>query len=207
MINFLIISYIIVLGTNDPQVKPEITAREMKPQYETITLGGGCFWCTEAVFEKIRGIESVISGYSGGITINPSYRDVCTGNTGHAEVIQVQFDPSVIKLDEILDVFFKTHDPTSLNRQGADIGSQYRSVIFYHNPVQKTIADEKIKKLNSSGIFSKPIVTLLEPLTVFYQAEDYHQDYFENHPDAAYCKSVISPKVNKLEINFSFMLK
>jgi len=207
MIKYLIINFIIIYGFINHQPGKKLILKEMSTQYETITLGGGCFWCTEAIFEKVKGVQSVISGYSGGFTKNPSYREVCSGNTGHAEVVQIQFDPEVIDLNEILDIFFKTHDPTSLDRQGADTGTQYRSVIFYHNPVQKVAAEEKIEELYFSGTFKNPIVTRVETLTVFYKAEDYHQDYFANNPDAAYCIYVIDPKMDKLRKNFSLMLK
>lgn len=174
---------------------------------ETATLGGGCFWCTEAVFEEIEGVESVISGYSGGDVVNPSYREVTSGRTGHAEVIQFDFNPDIISFEEILEVFFKTHDPTTLNRQGADVGPQYRSVIYYHNEEQRKTAVNVIEKLNNSGEFENKIVTELTPFANFYIAEDYHQDYFRKNPNQAYCSYVIRPKVDKLKKNFAGKLK
>lgn len=185
----------------------EFSLKNIDGVSETITLGGGCFWCTEAIFEKLDGVVSVISGYSGGFIKNPSYREVCTGSTGHAEVVQIKFDPSVVSLNEILEVFFKTHDPTTVDRQGADTGSQYRSVIFYNSYEQKRIIENKIRNLESSGLFSKPIVTRVELFTTFYPAEEYHQDYFFKNPNAAYCRIVINPKIIKLEKDFNKMLK
>ena len=180
---------------------------KIQSDYQIATLGGGCFWCIEAVFEEVKGIVSVVSGYSGGVTKNPSYHEVCTGTTGHAEVVQIKFDPAIINYKEILDIFFHTHDPTSLNKQGADIGTQYRSVIFYHNMKQQAIAEEIIKELNATRVYSKPIVTQLEKFTAFYLAEEYHQEYFKKNPDAAYCNFVVKPKVDKLKKDYSEMLK
>ena len=174
---------------------------------EIATLGGGCFWCTEAIFEEIEGVYDVISGYSGGSVISPSYREVTTGRTGHAEVIQIRFNPSVISYKEILDVFFKTHDPTTLNRQGADVGTQYRSVIFYHSENQRKDALEKISSLEKAGIFKDPVVTSVEAYENFYVAEDYHQDYFKNNPDQGYCAYVIKPKLSKFRKDYSSKLK
>ena len=160
------------------------------------TLGAGCFWCVEAVFERLEGVKSVVAGYAGGKTDNPTYEDVCSGRTGHAEVAQVTFDPRVITYGEILDVFWTAHDPTTLNRQGADVGDQYRSVIFFHDADQKTAAEKSL--LNAGREFSSPIVTAIEPLTKFFEAEEYHQDYFRNNPRAPYCMFVIKPKLEKL---------
>ena len=174
---------------------------------EVATLGGGCFWCLEAVFERLRGVERVESGYTGGTTPNPTYKQVCTGNTAHAEVVQVTFDPSIITYREILDVFFALHDPTTLNRQGGDVGTQYRSAVFYHSPEQKRAAEECIKELNAAGIWPQPLVTEVVPLTVFYKAEDYHQGYFRQNPGQGYCQAVISPKVAKLRQKFAAKLK
>jgi len=174
---------------------------------DTITLGGGCFWCVEAVITKLKGVESVVSGYSGGKIKNPTYREVCSGLTGHAEVVQIVYDPTVIPLERLLEIFFKSHDPTTLNRQGADIGIQYRSVIFYHSNEQKDVSKRLIDELNKSGIWSEPIVTELVPYDAFYIAEDYHQDYFENNPFQPYCQVVINPKIKKLEKFFSDYLK
>jgi peptide-methionine (S)-S-oxide reductase len=189
--------------------------QEIKPTYcmiesqniEIATLGSGCFWCTEAVFEGLKGIVSAESGYSGGYIKNPSYREVCNGATGHAEVVQIRFDPSLISYEEILEVFFHTHDPTTLNQQGADVGTQYRSVIFYHNPSQKEIAEKVIHDLTKSNAFNKPIVTQISPFTAFYKAEDYHQDYFAKNPEASYCSFVIRPKIDKFRKNYSDKLK
>jgi len=174
---------------------------------ETITLGAGCFWCVEAIYSRVNGVISVTSGYSGGHVENPSYQDVCTGETGHAEVIQVVYDPTVIHLAKILEIYFKTHDPTTLNRQGADIGPQYRSVIFYATTEQERVAQEVKELLNRSGIWSDPIVTTIEPLKNFYRAESYHQDYFEHNTEQPYCTMVINPKVEKFEKVFKEYLR
>jgi len=164
---------------------------------EVTTLGGGCFWCTEAVFSQLKGLEKIEPGYSGGNMENPSYEQVSTGKTGHAEVAQITFDPDVISFKEILQIFFSTHDPTSLNRQGVDIGTQYRSVIFYHDDEQKAIAEQVIKELSEDGAFDTPIVTQVEPLKAFYKAEDYHREYYKRHPEQPYCRVVIAPKIEK----------
>lgn len=174
---------------------------------EVTTLGGGCFWCLEAVFVELQGVEKVESGYSGGTVPDPSYEQVCTGNTGHAEVAQITFDPDVISFREILQVFFATHDPTTLNRQGADVGTQYRSVIFYHDEDQKKIAQEMIEELNSANIWPNPIVTEVEPLENYYKAEDYHQDYYKYNSQQPYCQAVITPKLAKFRKNFAEKLK
>jgi peptide-methionine (S)-S-oxide reductase len=176
-------------------------------QLETATLGGGCFWCLEAVFEQLRGVERVESGYAGGTVPNPTYRQVCNGNTGHAEVAQVTYDPAVVSYRDILDVFFATHDPTTLNRQGADVGTQYRSVIFYHTPQQKEQAEKRIAELNAAGIWDAPIVTQVTPLPAFYKAEDYHQEYFRQNPGQPYCQVVVAPKVAKFRKQFADKLK
>jgi peptide-methionine (S)-S-oxide reductase len=167
------------------------------PTQETTTLAGGCFWCLEAVFKDLRGVEHVVSGYAGGDSQDPTYQQVCAGITGHAEVVQVTFDPGVVKFREILEVFFTIHDPTTLNRQGADVGTQYRSAVFYNSPEQKSNAEELITELNAAKIFDAPIVTQLEPLKEFYKAENYHQDYFENNSSQPYCQMVVAPKVAK----------
>jgi peptide-methionine (S)-S-oxide reductase len=179
----------------------------MKTQREIATLGGGCFWCLEAVFEQLRGVEKVESGYSGGAAPEPTYKEVCTGRTGHAEVVQVTFDPNTVSFREILDVFFGTHDPTTLNRQGADVGTQYRSVIFYHTPEQKQIAEQRIAELNEAKIWGVPIVTQVAPFETFYRGEDYHQQYFRNNPRQPYCQGVVSPKVAKFRKQFAGKLK
>ena len=164
---------------------------------ELATLGGGCFWCLEAVFELVRGVSKVVSGYAGGSVPDPSYEEVCTGTTGHAEVVQITFDPAQVSYRELLDIFLTTHDPTTLNRQGADAGTQYRSAIFYHSPAQKEIAEEAIKAMSAAGIWRNPIVTEIAALDVFYPAENYHQGYFRSHPGQSYCRAVIEPKVAK----------
>ncbi|QEC45296.1 peptide-methionine (S)-S-oxide reductase MsrA [Pseudobacter ginsenosidimutans] len=166
---------------------------------DTATLGTGCFWCTEAVFQQLKGVLKVTSGYSGGNEVNPTYKDVSTGTTGHAEVIQVVYDPAEITFDELLEVFWQTHDPTTLNRQGNDVGPQYRSAIFYHNAEQKAKAEKYKKELGESGAFEKPIVTEISPYTAFYKAEDYHQDYYNNNGSQPYCYYVIRPKLEKFQ--------
>jgi peptide-methionine (S)-S-oxide reductase len=179
----------------------------MQAHRETATLGGGCFWCLEAVFEQLKGVARVESGYAGGHVCDPSYEDVCTGMTGHAEVVQVTFDPAVVAYRDILDVFFATHDPTTLNRQGPDFGTQYRSAIFYHSPAQKEIAEKAIVELNAATIWERPIVTEVAPLETFYPAEEYHQGYFRGHPGQGYCQAVISPKVAKFRKRFADNLR
>lgn len=174
---------------------------------EVATLGGGCFWCTEAVFTELKGVLKVESGYAGGTTPNPSYEQVCGGRTGHAEVVQVTFDPRVISYKELLQVFFTVHDPTTLNRQGADVGTQYRSVIFYHDETQKKVAEDVIKETNATEMWENPLVTELVPYTSFYKAEDYHQDYYKNNPLQGYCMVVIRPKVAKFRKKYQDMLK
>ena len=165
---------------------------------ELATLGGGCFWCLEAVFEQTEGITNVVSGYAGGNTENPSYEEVCGGGTGHAEVVQITFDPETISFSEILDLFWDAHDPTTVNRQGADVGSQYRSIILYHDEDQRKAALKSKNDLEKTGIFSNPVVTEIKPLDTFYPAEDYHQDYYVNNKGAPYCVMVIRPKLKKL---------
>ena len=179
----------------------------MAENREVATLAGGCFWCLEAVFEQLKGVETVESGYAGGATESPSYRDVCGGDTGHAEVVQVTFDPTVISYSDILDVFFATHDPTTLNRQGNDVGTQYRSAIFFHTPEQKQAAEAKIAELTSEGLFPRPIITNTVALERFYKAEDYHQGYFRTNPAQPYCQYVISPKMAKFRRKFAHKLK
>lgn len=169
--------------------------------------GGGCFWCTEAVFDELRGVHSVVSGYAGGSVKNPTYEQVCSGGTGHAEVIMIEFDPSQTSFHDLLTVFFATHDPTTLNRQGNDAGTQYRSAVLYANDEQKKEAQAFIKELDETKTFRNPIVTTLEPLTEFYAAEDYHQKYFANNPHQPYCQYTIPPKLNKLHKQFTALLK
>ena len=174
---------------------------------EKATFGAGCFWCVEAVFQRIRGVESVASGYTGRKVEKPTYKQICTGNTGHAEVIQISFNPEQISYKELLEVFWSSHDPTTLNRQGNDSGTQYRSVIYYHDENQKQIAEESMKQANQSGEFSDPIVTELSPLETFYPAEDYHQEYFANNANQPYCAAVVAPKVAKFRQKFVSRLK
>lgn len=174
----------------------------MSAEREVATLGGGCYWCLDAVYRQLRGVEQVVSGFSGGAKPNPSYREVCTGRTGHAEVVQITFDPSVISYRDLLDVFFTIHDPTTVDRQGGDIGPQYRSVIFYDSPEQERTAREAIATVEAEKIWDDPIVTQLEPLRAFYPAEEYHQDYFANNPRQPYCQAVIAPKVAKFRKKF-----
>ncbi|HJR06739.1 MAG TPA: peptide-methionine (S)-S-oxide reductase MsrA [Pyrinomonadaceae bacterium] len=179
----------------------------MEQREELATLAGGCFWCLEAVFADLRGVARVVSGYAGGDVPNPTYKAVCTGTTGHAEVVQVAFDPNVVSFKELLEVFFTIHDPTTLNRQGGDIGTQYRSAIFYHSPEQKETATQMIEQINSAHIWDAPVVTQIEPLTVFYPAEDYHQDYYQNNASQPYCRAVIAPKVSKFRKQYLEKLK
>jgi peptide-methionine (S)-S-oxide reductase len=179
----------------------------MNNNLQTATLAGGCFWCLEAVYDEIKGVHSVESGYAGGHMDNPTYRAVCNGDTGHAEVVQVHYDPNVISYRDLLNVFFAIHDPTTLNRQGADVGTQYRSAIFYHNDEQKKIAEELIKELNAQQIWDRPIVTQVEKLDKFYMAEEYHQEYFANNPYQPYCMAVVAPKVSKFRKHFLELLK
>jgi peptide-methionine (S)-S-oxide reductase len=195
---YLLISILFTLIIND---------MNSQNNFDTITLGSGCFWCSEAVFSQLKGVETVTSGYSGGETKNPTYREVCSGNTGHAEVVQVVYNPEEVSLEKILEVFFKTHDPTMLNRQGMDVGTQYRSIILYHNAVQKQTAEFIIEKLNLAGIWNNPIVTAVEAFTRFYKAEAAHQDYYSNNPNAGYCQFVINPKIEKLKKVFAEILK
>ncbi len=171
------------------------------------TFGAGCFWCVEAVFEELKGVVDAEAGYSGGTIKNPGYREVCTGRTGHAEVARIYFDPAIISFEQLVTVFFHSHDPTTLNRQGADVGTQYRSVIFYHNEEQKAIAERVKAETDASGLWDNPIVTVIEPLTNYYKAEDYHQQYFENNPNQGYCSYVIAPKVQKMRKEFKDWLK
>ncbi|MBN1564786.1 MAG: peptide-methionine (S)-S-oxide reductase MsrA [Anaerolineae bacterium] len=173
----------------------------------TTTLGGGCFWCLEAVYDELNGVTDVVSGYAGGQVTDPTYKQVCSGTTGHAEVVQITFDPAVISFKDILQVFFTIHDPTTLNRQGADVGTQYRSAIFYHSPEQKAIAEQVIAEMTAAGIWDDPLVTEITPLDTFYAAEAYHQDYFANNPFQGYCRVVIAPKVAKFRQKFMDKLK
>jgi peptide-methionine (S)-S-oxide reductase len=199
---------------------PERKAKPVKPEQPTVlepdspsagmakaTFGAGCFWCTEAVFQNLKGVQSVVSGYTGGAVKNPTYEQVCTGTTGHAEAIQVAYDPSVITYEELLEVFWQTHDPTTRDQQGNDYGPQYRSAIFYHTDEQKRLAEHYKKKLDAAGLFSAPIVTEIEPFTEFYRAEAYHQNYFNQHSTQPYCRAIIRPKMDKMKKLFSDKLK
>jgi peptide-methionine (S)-S-oxide reductase len=174
---------------------------------EVATLGGGCFWCTEAVFTELKGVDSVESGYAGGTVARPSYEQVCTGTTGHAEAVQVTFDPSVLSFHDLLTVFFTTHDPTTLNRQGHDSGTQYRSVVFYRTAAQQAMTEQVIRELEAEHLYRKPFVTQVVPFTEFYPAEEYHRDYFARNPERAYCQMVIAPKVAKFRSKFAAQLK
>jgi peptide-methionine (S)-S-oxide reductase len=174
---------------------------------EVATLGAGCFWCVEAIFQELKGVDRVISGYSGGKVKNPSYREVSSGKTGHAEVCQIYYNPEIISFSEILDVFWRTHDPTTLNRQGADVGTQYRSVIFYHNDEQRELAEKSLKETDGSGLYPNPIVTEITEFQEFYEAEDYHQDYFKLNPNQPYCTFSIDPKVKKFKKQFKEIIK
>ncbi len=174
----------------------------MEPSHEIATLGAGCFWCVEAIFQNLKGVHRVVSGYAGGTAENPSYQYVCAGTTGHAEVVQMTFDPEIISYEDLLSVFWHTHDPTTLNRQGADVGTQYRSVIFYHTEEQKTIAEKSKKAIEASGLWPDPVVTEITPLRDFYKAETYHQNYYRLNPNQPYCRLVIDPKVRKFKKAF-----
>lgn len=176
-------------------------------KFETATLAGGCFWCTEAVFKRLKGVESVTPGYTGGEVENPTYEEVSTGNTGHAEAIQVKFDPKKTSYEEVLDVFFKTHDPTQLDRQGPDVGPQYRSAIFYHSKKQKKSAEKVKEKIEKEGLYDNPIVTQIVPFTKFYEAESFHKDFYRRNKDYPYSKSIIEPKIEKLKKEFKNKLK
>jgi peptide-methionine (S)-S-oxide reductase len=208
----VVAAFVVIIGCNNKsnaqsEVGNDKGANQKMENLEKATFGSGCFWCTEAVFERLNGVQKVVSGYAGGTVENPTYEKVCTGKTGHAEVTQITYDPKVITYDELLEVFWKTHDPTTLNRQGNDVGTQYRSVIFYHNNEQKRLAEKYKEELNKSGIWDKPIVTEIAPYTNFYPAEKYHQNYYDNNPALPYCSFVITPKVEKFEKVFKDKLK
>ncbi len=187
--------------------QPQNPRDTLPPGKEVITLGGGCFWCIEAIFDELKGVERVESGYSGGGVPNPTYRQVCTGATGHAEVVQITFDPKILSLKELLEIFFTVHDPTTPNRQGPDVGTQYRSVIFYRNEEQKAIAEQVMKEIDAAKIWDAPIVTELSPFKAFYKAEDYHQEYFKLNSEQPYCRFVIAPKVVKFREHYRDKLK
>ncbi|MDT8393915.1 MAG: peptide-methionine (S)-S-oxide reductase MsrA [Bacteroidales bacterium] len=204
-INKIYLAMLLLFGLTAAASTPSASGGE--EGLDTATFASGCFWCTEAIFSELNGVKNVISGYTGGHVKNPSYREVCNGTTGHAEAVQITYDPQKISYPDLLEVFFMTHNPTTLNRQGADVGTQYRSAIFYHNDKQKKEADEILKSLESSGIWSDPIVTELSPVQTFYTAEEDHQDYFLNNPNAAYCNFVIVPKIEKFRKVFAGKLK
>ena len=179
----------------------------MQNKTQTATLAGGCFWCLEAIYDSIKGVTSVESGYAGGHTPNPTYKQICTGTTGHAEVVQVTFDPEIITFQDLLNIFFTIHDPTTLNRQGNDVGTQYRSAIFYHDEEQKSAAEDVIKEVAAAGIWDNPIVTEIAPLDEFFIAEDYHQEYYANNPNQPYCRAVVAPKVAKFREKYTHLLR
>lgn len=183
------------------------TKKNQEGSIDVLTLGGGCFWCTEAIFKRVRGIHSAIPGYSGGVVADPTYEQVCSGNTGHAEVVQVKFDPTIISTDKILEIFWYTHDPTTLNRQGHDVGTQYRSAVFYHSLEQKKVSERIKNELDKKGVYSDPIVTEITPFKNFYPAEKYHINYYDNNRNISYCSYVIDPKVNKLISTFKKEIK
>ncbi|HUG90723.1 MAG TPA: peptide-methionine (S)-S-oxide reductase MsrA [Planctomycetaceae bacterium] len=201
------VEFALMSSRDTPEASLAAVPQELPAGHERATFGAGCFWCTEAVFERLQGVHSAASGYSGGDVARPDYRLVCTGTTGHAEVVQITYDPRVVTYDELLEVFWKTHDPTTPNRQGADVGTQYRSVIFYHTDEQRRLAEQYKRKLDASGAFEAPIVTEIVPFREFYPAETYHQKYFEQNPSQAYCRVVIAPKVEKFEKVFAAKLK
>ncbi|MBI2280827.1 MAG: peptide-methionine (S)-S-oxide reductase MsrA [Bacteroidetes bacterium] len=204
---FLLFIYLISCNTTNVESKELIKTNTIQQAMDTITFGAGCFWCVEAIFSDLNGVESVVSGYAGGTVKNPSYKEVCTGSTGHAEVCQVTYDPTIITYKELLEVFWQVHDPTTLNRQGGDVGTQYRSAIFYHTNEQKEIAEEFKKVLNNEQVYPNPIVTEITAFTNFYPAEDYHQDYFELNGENPYCSAVVKPKVEKFRKVFKDKLK
>lgn len=206
MKNILALGVILLMGA--PQIiQAQNTDMNTDKNIEKATFGAGCFWCVEAVYELVEGVVHVESGYSGGHVENPSYRQVTTGRTGHAEVARIHFDANIISYKELLEVLWHTHDPTTLNRQGNDVGPMYRSVIYYHNDEQKAIAEESLERTDASGLWDDPIVTTIEPLTNYYVAENYHQNYFENNPNAGYCSFVIAPKIKKFKTDFAHLLK
>lgn len=205
----IILGFVVILCSahKGEETKKEVQNQIKTISMETITLGAGCFWCVEAIFQDIKGVQSVVSGYANGAVQNPTYKEVCSGTTGHAEVVQIIYDPEIVSFSKILEVFWQTHDPTTLNRQGADTGTQYRSGIYYHNEVQKEIARDIFNKLDDAGAFINPIVTEIEAIESFYPAENYHQDYFDLNGENPYCKAIVSPKVEKFKKTFSDILK
>jgi peptide-methionine (S)-S-oxide reductase len=213
MLKVLFISIVSFVGLSSCAQKNNKSNTKKDPKVmttaklDTATFGTGCFWCTEAIFQQLEGVEKVTSGYSGGTVVNPTYEEVCSKTTGHAECLNIVYDPAKISFDELLEVFWQTHDPTTLNRQGADAGPQYRSVVFYHNEEQKTKTAKYKTELDKSGAFNNPIVTTLEPFTIFYPAEAYHQNYYNNNTSQGYCQFVIRPKLEKFEKVFKSKLK
>lgn len=216
---FIIFVYISCVESNSKQVNSMITAKSLKDQssknldmatqdkLDTATFGAGCFWCVEAIFQNIEGVHQVFSGYAGGTTENPTYRDVCSGTTGHAEVCHIIFNPEKVSFIDLLEVFWQTHDPTTLNKQGGDVGTQYRSVVFYNNQEQKKLSEEYKDKLNASGAFDKPVVTEIKPLNKFFKAENYHQEYYNLNSNQPYCTFVIQPKLENFKKVFKEKLK
>lgn len=198
---------VVALAASASFAQKKSDKKPMNNELQVATFGAGCFWCTEAVFLNVKGVTKVVSGYSGGKVKNPTYREVCDGETGHAEVTQITYDPSKVSFEDLLEVFWNTHDPTTLNRQGNDEGPQYRSVVFFHNDEQKKVADAYKKQLGASNVYKNPIVTEISPLINFYAAEDYHQNYYELNPNAGYCQYVIRPKVEKFKKQFASKLK
>jgi len=207
LISIIIMSFAVILCSAKNEAETRIESQIKTTIMEKITLGAGCFWCVEAIFQEIKGVESVVSGYANGQVKNPSYKEVCLGTTGHAEVVQLEYNPEVVSLAKILEVFFQTHNPTTLNRQGGDTGTQYRSGIYYHNETQKEIARAIFNQLDDSGAYSDAIVTEIEEIESFYPAEDYHQEYFDLNGTNPYCTAVIRPKVEQFKKTFSEILK
>lgn len=204
---FMLFFYLISCNTSEVESKELIKTNTIQQTMDTITFGAGCFWCVEAIFSDLNGVEKVVSGYAGGSVKNPSYKEVCSGNTGHAEVCQLTYNPEIISFQELLEVFWQVHDPTTLNRQGGDVGTQYRSAIFYHNEEQRKVVEEFKATLNQEQVYPDPIVTEITAFTNFYPAEDYHQDYFELNGENPYCKAVVRPKVEKFRKVFKDKLK
>lgn len=209
--NFWIACFIFALVGNLSAASTSMSTKKetehSQGKLQTATLAGGCFWCLEPIFEDLRGVQNVVVGYTGGHVAHPSYEQVCTGKTGHAESVRITFDPSIISYEDLLKVFFTVHDPTQLNRQGPDVGTQYRSAIFYQNQEQKDVAEKVFREITQAGIWDGKIVTEVTPLTNFYKAEEYHQEYFEHHPEQAYCRIIIAPKVAKFREKFQEKLK
>ena len=204
---YLSMLYACTASEDQNRNKEKTTTKKTNMNLDTATFGAGCFWCVEAVFQRLKGVDTVVSGYTGGKIANPTYREVCSGLTGHAEVVQVIFDPQVLPFEKLVEVFFYTHDPTTLNRQGADEGTQYRSAIFYHNEAQRTAAEKVMQKLETEKVFGKHIVTEISPFTTFYPAEEYHQNYYNQNGQQPYCRAVIDPKIGKFTEKFKDLIK